>query len=214
MSSSRSPMSRSVESKSRSSKPHSNATRAEMRSRPGMPEQSDRAHVRCDGSASLPSPIPAVNKTSSRGSAESCRFIEKGRTVADGEGQVTRIRSTTCTRGASRTCNAGCAERPVRELQVLWAQQRRRCGYADGRRKSDASRNATIVLGRMASVTDALGKTTTFAYDAANNLIRVTDALSRQTRLEYDDLNRRTAVVELGYLRIPVRNSRTTPTAT
>ena len=43
---------------------------------------------------------------------------------------------------------------------------------------------------------DDLGNPTTFAYDAASNVVSVTDALLRETRFEYDELNRVTKSID------------------
>jgi RHS repeat-associated protein len=121
--------------------------------------------------------------------------IEVGKTVADGEGQVskliydTRGRLTTVQRkddsGVFQTFQSFALDSEGQRLSITDALSRTTTfGY-------DLS-------GRLTSTKDALNKTTSFGYDAAGNRTSVTDALNRLVNYEYDDLNRQTAMVEAG----------------
>jgi RHS repeat-associated protein len=121
--------------------------------------------------------------------------VERGRTAADGEGQVTRLNYDSRHRLTSiERKNDGGAWVPWQSFS--YDSEDRRLTVTDGENRTTTT--AYDLLGRMTSARDALNKLTTFAHDAAGNLTLVTDALSRQVAFEYDDLNRRTAMVELG----------------
>ena len=121
--------------------------------------------------------------------------IEIGRTVADGEGQVTKFIYDTRNRMTTvqRKNDAGSF---VTFQSFAHDSESQKLTATDG---EDRTTSYTYdLLGRMTTMRDPLNKLTSFAYDAAGNLTTVTDALSRQVSFEYDDLNRRTAMVELG----------------
>jgi RHS repeat-associated protein len=122
-------------------------------------------------------------------------LVETGRTVADGEGQVTRSNYDSRGQlvslqqkddaGVFQTFESYELDSEGQQTAVLDALNRRTQFSYD-------------LLGRVVSVTDPLNKVTQLSYDAPGNITSVTDALSRQIVLEYDDLNRHTATVEHG----------------
>lgn len=121
--------------------------------------------------------------------------IEVGRTIADGEGQVTRLnydsraRLTTVQRkddgGTFQTFQTFAYDSESQRLRVTDAVSR-------------TTQFAYDVSGRMISIIDPLGKTTSLNHDAGGNLTSMTDPFSRMISYEYDDLNRQTATVESG----------------
>jgi RHS repeat-associated protein len=121
--------------------------------------------------------------------------IEVGKTVADGEGQVTKLLYDT--RGRLTTVQRKDDAGVFQTFQSFALD-------SEGQRLSttDAlSRTTTFaydLMGRLTATQDPLNKITGFGYDAAGNRTSVTDALSRVVSYEYDDLNRQTAMVEAG----------------
>lgn len=121
--------------------------------------------------------------------------IEVGRTVADGEGQVTKLNYDTRGRLTSiqRKDDAGTFQTyDTYELD----SENQRLSVSDA--LSRKTQFAYDLLGRVTSITDPLNKVTQFGYDAAGNRISLTDALGRQVKYEFDDLNRQTGMVEMG----------------
>lgn len=121
--------------------------------------------------------------------------VEIGKTIAEGEGQVTKLNYDARGRLTSMQRKDDAGTWQTFETYALDSEGRRLTS-------TDAvSRTTTFtydLLGRVATVKDPLNKTTTFSYDAAGNRTSVTDALTRMTAFEYDDLNRQTAMVEGG----------------
>jgi RHS repeat-associated protein len=121
--------------------------------------------------------------------------IEIGKTVADGEGQVTK--QIYDTRGRLTTVQRKDDSGSFQTFQSFALD-------SEGQRLSvtDAiNRKATLAYDlqkRLISISDPLNKTTNFGYDAADNRTSVTDALNRLVNYEYDDLNRQSAMVEAG----------------
>lgn len=122
-------------------------------------------------------------------------LIEIGKTIVDGEGQVTKLlydsrgRLTTIQRkddsGSFQTFQSFVLDSEGHRLAVMDALGR-------------ATTFAHDLLGRIVSTTDPLSKTTSFGYDAAGNRTALTDALGRAVSYEFDDLNRQTALVQAG----------------
>jgi RHS repeat-associated protein len=121
--------------------------------------------------------------------------VEHGRTLADGEGQVTKYLYDGRGRQSQvQLKNDGGAFETI-QTTAYDSEDR-------ALRSTDAINRTTITAfdlnGRVASVTDPAGKQTQFFYDAADNRIRVRDALARDTDSEFDALNRLVAIVEKG----------------
>ena len=121
--------------------------------------------------------------------------IENGKTLANGEGQITVLGYDDRERQTSvqRKNDAGALETLV---------TRAFNSDSDVLSVTDAVNRTTSyaydLLGRVSTQTDAASKITRYFYDGADRLTTVRDALLRDVKIEYDDLDRRTAVVELG----------------
>ncbi|HEY8154555.1 MAG TPA: DUF6531 domain-containing protein, partial [Myxococcota bacterium] len=123
--------------------------------------------------------------------------IERGRTVADGAGRVTRLRWSVhgelkmierqTTPGAYQTF-----------ASYTYDTEERRKTATDARGRTTSF--GWDALRRLTSVTDAAtpASTTTFVYDAVGNRTKITDALNRVTNFVYDDADRLIQVQALG----------------
>jgi RHS repeat-associated protein len=135
--------------------------------------------------------------------------VEVGRTVADGEGQVRRLRwdAEGRLRTIERKDDAG-------SFGTFASYS---YDSDDLRTRETDALSRTIVhaydpLGRLTSTTDAATSPniTAFAYDAAGNRVQVTDALGRKTVLAYDDLDRLLSSQAQGSPAQPLRPALTT----
>ena len=121
--------------------------------------------------------------------------LEPGRTLADGEGQLTRLNYT-----AEGWLDS------IEEKDDLgnWQPVASYSYDSAGKRltASDAQ-NRTVnyqydLLGRLVTVTDPLNNSTSYGYDMFHNRILTTDANGIQTHSVYDDLDRVIQVEQLG----------------
>jgi RHS repeat-associated protein len=121
--------------------------------------------------------------------------VEVGRTTADGEGQVTQYLYDSQNRrtGVQRKGDSGTF---VNYTTYQLDSEGRVLTVTDAIGRT-TSRSYDLA-GRLKQVTDPAGKITRSAYDAAGNRISVIDPLNHETRYEYDALNRKTAVIQLG----------------
>ncbi len=121
--------------------------------------------------------------------------IEVGRTVAEGEGQVTKFIYD----GKDRRKD----ENRKDDAGVFQPYQ---SSTYDSRgqllQQSDALSRTTRfqydLLGQMTQLTDPLNNTMVMQFDAAGNQTKVTDALLRNTEYRFDDLNRLIGKEQLG----------------
>jgi RHS repeat-associated protein len=121
--------------------------------------------------------------------------VEAGRTIADGEGQVTRFLHDTMGRRTTvqRKNDSGTY---VSFQTVAYDSEGRVLTSTDA--VGRVTRFAYDLEGRVASITDPSNQVTQYFYDAAGRRVRTVAPLGREFELEYDDMGRETARIQKG----------------
>lgn len=113
--------------------------------------------------------------------------IEMGRTVAEGEGHVQRLRWDDLGRLRLVERNDDLDTFSTFATYEYDSDGNQRIAADAANRDWEFDYDP---LGRLVSVTDDASNTTVFAYDATGNRTSLTDALSREKEFEYDELDR------------------------